>query len=121
MDHNQMALHSYAGCVQPANVSQLGRTVIPNCNDTTASGCTVAETKPGSFGAGFAQANGGAFGLQFDVAGVFMWFWPVRLRPHFTFYSLSSILFYFFKKTRLLTHPTAPEHPRVHHAGDTHE
>ncbi|KAJ7912113.1 glycoside hydrolase family 16 protein [Mycena leptocephala] len=76
MDHNQMALHSYAGCVQPANVSQLGRTVIPNCNDTTASGCTVAETKPGSFGAGFAQANGGAFGLQFDVAGVFMWFWP---------------------------------------------
>ncbi|KAJ7190254.1 concanavalin A-like lectin/glucanase domain-containing protein [Mycena pura] len=75
MDHNQMALHSYAGCVQPANVTQLGQSVIHNCNDTTASGCTVEETKNNSFGAGFAQANGGAFGLQFDTAGVFMWFW----------------------------------------------
>ncbi|KAJ7101950.1 concanavalin A-like lectin/glucanase domain-containing protein [Mycena epipterygia] len=75
MDHNQMALHSYAGCVQPANVTQLGQTVIHNCNDTTASGCTVEETKPNSFGSGFAGAGGGAFGLQFDVAGVFMWFW----------------------------------------------
>ncbi|KAJ7446587.1 concanavalin A-like lectin/glucanase domain-containing protein [Mycena latifolia] len=75
MDHNQMALHSYAGCVQPPNVTQLGTTIIHNCNDTTASGCTVAETKNNSFGAGFASAGGGAFGLQFDVAGVFMWFW----------------------------------------------
>lgn len=81
MDHNQMALHSFAGCVQPANVSQLGSTVIHNCNDTTASGCTVAETKPNSFGAGFNQNNGGAFGLQFDVAGVFMWFWPRQNIP----------------------------------------
>ncbi|KAJ7639990.1 glycoside hydrolase family 16 protein [Mycena polygramma] len=76
MDHNQMALHSYAGCLQPANVTQTGHTLIRNCNDTTASGCTVAETKNGSFGAGFAAQRGGAFGLQFDVAGVFMWFWP---------------------------------------------
>ncbi|KAJ7302806.1 concanavalin A-like lectin/glucanase domain-containing protein [Mycena albidolilacea] len=75
-DHNQMALHSYAGCVQPANVTQMGHTLIHDCNDTTASGCTVAETKPNSFGAGFAGNGGGAFGLQFDVAGVFMWFWP---------------------------------------------
>ncbi|KAJ6509852.1 concanavalin A-like lectin/glucanase domain-containing protein [Mycena vulgaris] len=75
MDHNQMALHSYAGCVQPANVSQSGQTILHNCNDTTASGCTVAETKPNSFGSGFAQAGGGAFALQFDVSGVYMWFW----------------------------------------------
>ncbi|KAK7050246.1 GH16 domain-containing protein [Favolaschia claudopus] len=76
MDHNQMALHSYEGCVQPANVTQLGHTLIHNCNDTTASGCTVAETKAGSFGKAFADNKGGAFALQFDVAGVFMWFWP---------------------------------------------
>ncbi|KAJ7613624.1 glycoside hydrolase family 16 protein, partial [Mycena polygramma] len=81
MDHNQMALHSYAGCLQPANVTQTGHTLIHNCNDTTASGCTVAETKNGSFGAGFAAQRGGAFGLQFDVAGVFMWFWPRPLIP----------------------------------------
>ncbi|KAJ6471072.1 hypothetical protein C8R47DRAFT_1200243 [Mycena vitilis] len=81
MDHNQMALHSYAGCLQPANVTQTGHTLIHNCNDTTASGCTVAETKNGSFGAGFAAQRGGAFGLQFDVAGVFMWFWPRSLIP----------------------------------------
>ncbi|KAJ7155085.1 glycoside hydrolase family 16 protein [Mycena filopes] len=74
-DHNQMALHSYAGCVQPANVTQLGKSIIKNCNDTSSSGCTVAETKANSYGPGFNTANGGAFGLQFDVAGVFMWFW----------------------------------------------
>jgi hypothetical protein len=120
MDHNQMALHSYAGCVQPANVSQLGRTVIPNCNDTTASGCTVAETKPGSFGAGFAQANGGAFGLQFDVAGVFMWFWPVRLRPFVTSHPPSSrprpfplsFLFYFISLKRR-DYSRIPQRPNI--------
>ncbi|KAJ7726766.1 glycoside hydrolase family 16 protein, partial [Mycena metata] len=78
-DHNQMALHSYTGCVQPANVTQIGKALIHNCNDTSSSGCTVAESKPNSYGPGFNAANGGAFGLQFDVAGIFMWFWPVRL------------------------------------------
>ncbi|KAJ6627720.1 concanavalin A-like lectin/glucanase domain-containing protein [Mycena sp. CBHHK59/15] len=77
MDHNQMALHSYAGCVQApvALQAQSGHTIISNCNDTTASGCTVGETKPNSFGSGFAAANGGAFALQFDVSGIYMWFW----------------------------------------------
>ncbi|KAJ7093400.1 glycoside hydrolase family 16 protein [Mycena belliarum] len=82
MDHNQMALHSYAGCVQPPNVTQTGRTILHNCNDTTSSGCTVAESKPNSFGAGFAQAGGGAFGMQFDVAGIFMWFWSRSSIPN---------------------------------------
>jgi hypothetical protein len=77
-----MALHSYAGCVQPANVTQMGHTLIHNCNDTTASGCTVAETKPNSFGAGFAGNGGGAFGLQFDVAGA-------SCLPHFLKFLLS--------------------------------
>ncbi|KAF7325175.1 GH16 domain-containing protein [Mycena kentingensis (nom. inval.)] len=75
MERNQMALHSYEGCVQPQNVAQLGTTLKHDCNDTTASGCTVAETKANSYGPGFNNAGGGAFALQFDVAGVFMWFW----------------------------------------------
>ncbi|KAJ7754175.1 concanavalin A-like lectin/glucanase domain-containing protein [Mycena maculata] len=75
MDNNQMALHSYAGCVQAPGVVQSGHSLITNCNDTTASGCTVAETKNNSFGAGFAAAGGGVFALQFDVAGIWIWFW----------------------------------------------
>ncbi|KAF8217403.1 concanavalin A-like lectin/glucanase domain-containing protein [Mycena galopus ATCC 62051] len=80
-DHNQMALHSTAGCVQPESVVQSGQATIKNCNDTSSSGCIVAETKNNSFGAGFAANNGGVFGLQFDVAGIFMWFWPRESIP----------------------------------------
>ncbi|KAF7325178.1 GH16 domain-containing protein [Mycena kentingensis (nom. inval.)] len=82
MERNQMALHSYEGCVQPQNVAQLGTTLKHDCNDTTASGCTVAETKANSYGPGFNNAGGGAFALQFDVAGVFMWFWSRADIPH---------------------------------------
>ncbi|CAK5270800.1 unnamed protein product [Mycena citricolor] len=81
MTANQMALHSFEGCVQPANVTQLGQSLIKNCNDTSASGCTVAETKPNSYGPGFNANNGGVFALQFDTAGVFMWFWPRNATP----------------------------------------
>ncbi|KAF7338906.1 GH16 domain-containing protein [Mycena sanguinolenta] len=68
-DHNQMALHTTAGCMQPANVTQSGAAGILNCNDTSSSGCTVAETKPNSYGPGFNSNNGGVWGLQFDVSG----------------------------------------------------
>ncbi|TFY63493.1 hypothetical protein EVG20_g6292 [Dentipellis fragilis] len=42
------------------------------------SGCVVSETKPNSFNEGFAQAGGGVFATQFDVSGIFMWYWSVR-------------------------------------------
>jgi len=74
MDNNQMALHSNPGCVQAANPAQSGKTLLTDCSTKT--GCTVAETKPGSNGAAFAQANGGVYALQFDVSGIYMWFWP---------------------------------------------
>lgn len=102
MSHNQMAIHSFAGCVQSPNVAQSGQTIVSNCNDTSSSGCTVAETKPNSYGPGFADAKGGVFALQFDVAGVFMWFWSVRIR----------ILIYYYHYS---THSgAAPECPRVY-------
>ncbi|KAJ6548627.1 hypothetical protein B0H19DRAFT_1161457 [Mycena capillaripes] len=72
IDHSQMVLHFYPGCVQPVNASQLGHTPIHNCDGTRTSGCTVAETKSGSFAPGFMQANDGAFMLQSDVAVGFM-------------------------------------------------
>ncbi|KAJ7258421.1 concanavalin A-like lectin/glucanase domain-containing protein, partial [Mycena haematopus] len=80
-DHNQMALHTTAGCVQPVGVAQSGNAIIHNCNDSSSSGCTVAETKPNSYGAGFAANQGGVWGLQFDVSGIFMWFWPRTAVP----------------------------------------
>ncbi|KAJ8073947.1 hypothetical protein PM082_012229 [Marasmius tenuissimus] len=70
---NQMAMHTTNGCFQAANGGQTGRTVNTNC--TRPEGCLVQETKPNSFGVDFARAGGGAWALQFDVAGVFIWFW----------------------------------------------
>ncbi|KAF9527404.1 concanavalin A-like lectin/glucanase domain-containing protein [Crepidotus variabilis] len=72
---NQMALHTRSGClnVPPAPGAQIGQTGPLNC--TAASGCTVVETKPNSYGQAFNQAGGGVFATQFDVTGVFIWFW----------------------------------------------
>ncbi|KAF7325169.1 GH16 domain-containing protein [Mycena kentingensis (nom. inval.)] len=76
MQHNQMALHSHGQhCVQPQNVTQVGQSLKRNCTDPTGAGCMVAETKANSYGKGFNDAGGGAFAMQFDQAGIFMWFW----------------------------------------------
>ena len=79
-DHNQIALHTTGGCFQ-AQIpgTQTGVTLERDCS--TPRGCLVAETKPNSFGAGFAQAGGGAFALQFAESGIYAWFWSVRLLP----------------------------------------
>lgn len=43
----------------------------PDCS--TASGCTVTDTThQASFGQGFAEAGGGVWAAQFDVAGVLL-------------------------------------------------
>lgn len=39
------------------------------------SGCVVNDYGQPSFGDGFGQAGGGVFATQFDIAGVFIWFW----------------------------------------------
>jgi len=86
MSQNQMALHTVPGCRQTTPPGQLGRSgQSPDCS--TASGCTVLDTTPqASFGQAFAQAQGGIWATQFDVAGIFIWYWnrtniPANLQP----------------------------------------
>ncbi len=93
MTNNQMALHhNDSSCVQPPNPGQSGRTLNTDCTNGSpagSTGCAVAETKPNSFGDGFNQNGGGAFALQFDVSGAYIWFWPVGvlvcMKSHLTF------------------------------------
>ncbi|KAF4563910.1 hypothetical protein EYR36_003155 [Pleurotus pulmonarius] len=73
MTSNQMALHTLPGCTHTTPPNQMGITRENDCSEP--SGCVVAETSPGSLGAAFAAAGGGVWAVQFDVAGVFMWFW----------------------------------------------
>ncbi|KAF9553937.1 hypothetical protein CPC08DRAFT_713314 [Agrocybe pediades] len=69
MDHNQMALHTGPNCKHdplPAT-AQKGKPLQTDCS--VDAGCTVQETTPNSYGAGFNQAGGGVFATQFDAAG----------------------------------------------------
>ncbi|KZT28457.1 glycoside hydrolase family 16 protein [Neolentinus lepideus HHB14362 ss-1] len=75
MGHNQMALHTTSGCTHTTPSSQVGSSGETNCNATSGSGCTVAEQKANSFGSDFASAGGGVFATQFDVSGIYIWFW----------------------------------------------
>ncbi|KAF8137076.1 hypothetical protein EV363DRAFT_1394645 [Boletus edulis] len=70
---NQMAIHATQGCYHNGNTDQLGSTGSTDCSQ--GSGCTVGELSPNSYNSGFAQAGGGVFATQFDVSGIFMWFW----------------------------------------------
>ncbi|KAJ3992592.1 concanavalin A-like lectin/glucanase domain-containing protein [Lentinula boryana] len=77
LNSNQYALHTTPGCYLAANSSQTGNTIETDCS--TGQGCLVQETKPNSFGSGFAQAGGGVFATQLDVSGIYMWFWTVSI------------------------------------------
>ncbi|TBU23644.1 concanavalin A-like lectin/glucanase domain-containing protein [Dichomitus squalens] len=93
MSANQMAIHTTDGCTTNSSIVQTGTIGFTDCG--TGSGCTVHETKPNSFGAGFAAAGGGVWATQFDVAGVFMWFWsradvPASLTQNQTSIDISS-------------------------------
>jgi hypothetical protein len=68
MPANQMALHTTPGCYHPNVAYQTGITGELDCS--TAAGCVVIESSPNSFQSGFAQAGGGVWACQFDVAGV---------------------------------------------------
>ena len=68
MGNNQAALHTTDGCLKMPNVAQLGRNTWTDCSQ--GSGCVVAETKPNSYGSGFAAAGGGVWATQFDVSGI---------------------------------------------------
>ncbi|KAE9388683.1 hypothetical protein BT96DRAFT_1073032 [Gymnopus androsaceus JB14] len=71
---NQYALHTTPGCFLASNTVQTG--IITENDCSTGQGCVVQETKPNSFGSGFAEAGGGVVATQLDVSGIFMWFWP---------------------------------------------
>ncbi|THV07260.1 hypothetical protein K435DRAFT_959858 [Dendrothele bispora CBS 962.96] len=73
MPNNQMALHTTSGCMHTTPPNQMGQTLENDCS--TPSGCTVGELQPNSFGSGFAAMGGGVWATQFDVQGIFIWFW----------------------------------------------
>ncbi|OSD08169.1 glycoside hydrolase family 16 protein [Trametes coccinea BRFM310] len=71
---NQMAVHTTQGCTTSNSIVQSGSIGFTDCSH--GSGCTVRENKPNSFGQNFAQNGGGVWATQYDVAGVFIWYWP---------------------------------------------
>jgi len=73
MPNNQMSLHTTAGCTHPVPVNETG--VANGVDCSTPAGCTVTESSPNSFESGFALVGGGVWACQFDVAGIFIWFW----------------------------------------------
>jgi hypothetical protein len=74
MTNNQMSIHTTPGCTQSGSEYQLGTSgTTTDCSQ--ASGCTVTENSPNSYGSSFAAAGGGVWATQFDVSGIFIWFW----------------------------------------------
>ncbi|KIJ15318.1 glycoside hydrolase family 16 protein [Paxillus involutus ATCC 200175] len=74
MTYNQMAIHTTPGCTHSGNVDQLGVTgSTTDCSLVT--GCVVTETSPNSYSSNFSDAGGGVWATQFDVSGIFIWFW----------------------------------------------
>ncbi|KAF9528061.1 glycoside hydrolase family 16 protein [Crepidotus variabilis] len=86
MQNNQVALHALGGCVKTETPGmQLGNTLETDCSKPQ--GCIVAESKPNSYGEGFAKAGGGVFALQMEESGISSWFWgrndiPTELQNH---------------------------------------
>lgn len=76
---NQMALHTLPGCNHSAPSNQRGVNDGPDCS--TAAGCVVHESAPNSFGTGFNNAGGGVWATQFDVSGIYIWFWTRNSIP----------------------------------------
>jgi len=70
---NQMALHTLPGCYHSTPQVQKGNDAGLNCS--TAPGCVVHEVAPNSFGTGFNNVGGGVWATQFDVSGIYIWFW----------------------------------------------
>ncbi|PPQ86641.1 hypothetical protein CVT25_006825 [Psilocybe cyanescens] len=91
MQDNQVALHTTPGCmhIDPPPPNQRGVSRQLNC--TIDAGCTVGETVPNSFGAGFNNAGGGVYATQFDSSGIWFWSRPNIPRSILEATSTSSI------------------------------
>ncbi|KAJ7193971.1 hypothetical protein GGX14DRAFT_477105 [Mycena pura] len=86
---NRFSLHvGDDNCTQPTSVAgnQTGTITtaqngISNCTVTPATGqntigCVTTETKPNSFGSGFAGQGGGVFAASWDLSGIAFWYFP---------------------------------------------
>ncbi|THG93564.1 hypothetical protein EW026_g7702 [Hermanssonia centrifuga] len=73
MTFNQMALHTLTGCSAATGTDETGTSGGNDCS--VAAGCTVIENTPNSYGQSFASNGGGVWATQFDVTGIFIWFW----------------------------------------------
>ncbi|KAF8531330.1 concanavalin A-like lectin/glucanase domain-containing protein [Gautieria morchelliformis] len=83
---NQMALHTTPGCNRTSDPNQSGTAGINNADCSPGSGCVIGDPDPRSWGQSFAAAGGGVWATQFDVQGIFIWFWsradvPSNLSP----------------------------------------
>ncbi|KAH8825287.1 glycoside hydrolase family 16 protein [Flagelloscypha sp. PMI_526] len=88
---NQMALHTTPGCFHDAPPNQIGQSIYDDCS--LPSGCTVQELQPNNFAEGFASNGGGVYAAQFDISGVYIWFWPrQRVPPSLALADSSMIL-----------------------------
>ncbi|KAJ7885728.1 hypothetical protein B0H14DRAFT_2698868 [Mycena olivaceomarginata] len=87
--NNRFSLHvGDDNCVQPTSIAsnQTGTIStasgsISNCTVTPATGqntigCVTTETKPNSFGSGFATQGGGVYAMSWDTSGIAMWYFP---------------------------------------------
>ncbi|KAF7323782.1 Rhodanese domain-containing protein [Mycena kentingensis (nom. inval.)] len=88
MKDNQMALHTTPGCYHTTPPGQTGNSTIADCSNPA--GCLVTERSPNSYREGFAAAGGGVWATQFDVAGIFIWFWSRPNVPASILHSTST-------------------------------
>ncbi|KZV99657.1 hypothetical protein EXIGLDRAFT_640388 [Exidia glandulosa HHB12029] len=76
---NQVAVHTLGGCTHQNGTNELGWAGGADCS--TPSGCTVQDPDTRSYGAPFAAAGGGVWAAQYDVAGIFIWFFTRNNMP----------------------------------------
>ncbi|KAJ7572930.1 hypothetical protein C8J56DRAFT_904402 [Mycena floridula] len=66
--NNQMSVYTSPGCIQAPNPGQTGQTLDVDCSLDR-----VGETKPNSFGSGFAAAGSGVYAMHFDNLGIIIY------------------------------------------------
>jgi len=74
--HNQMTLHTDAGCsqVSPLQTSTVINSTDCSYLDNSNAGCGVMDPNDSSYGADFAAAQGGVFITEFAETGISVWF-----------------------------------------------
>ncbi|KAI9573503.1 glycoside hydrolase family 16 protein [Boletus coccyginus] len=76
--NNQMSLHTETGCTQVSPNETSTLVTSTNCSYVANEnqGCIVMDPSSASFGAGFANASGGAFVTELATTGISVWFFP---------------------------------------------